>query len=330
MFKTIARGGIVGLLGIALAGGAVGCRGPADPDVARTFRHGRYPGSRDREYLVHVPTGYDPAGRPVPLVLVLHGCHEDHRTIRHDTDFNRVADRVGFLVVYPFITGYPGFRSKNCWGFWLADQIHEGRGEVQDLAGIIAEVRRDYRVDPDRIHVAGVSSGAAMAVAALVAHSELIASGCATAGVPYAETPLAVSNNCFLPGAFRPVAAVAAAMDAEMGAEKRPVPLLVVHSTGDCVVKIRAAENLRDAWGLAFGVDTARPIAVESGVAKGTRWTRARYGAAPDATVIETLFLDGLPHGWYGGRAGDYAFANAPDTAQLAWEFFRDHPFRKP
>ena len=65
-------------------------------------------------------------------------------------------------MVYPFITSYGGLREENCWGFWMDEQIHEGRGEVQDLAGIIAEVRRDYRVDPDRIHIAGLSSGAAM------------------------------------------------------------------------------------------------------------------------------------------------------------------------
>jgi poly(3-hydroxybutyrate) depolymerase len=147
--------------------------------------------------------------------------------------------------------------------------------------------------------------------------------------VPYGETPAAVSRNCWFPGIFRPVDGVVRAMDAEMGREKRPVPLLVIHSTDDCAVNIRAGENLRDSWGTAFGVDTAHPVSSDSGVTQGTRWTHARYGARDGGTVVETLFVEGLPHGWYGDRDGKYAFSNAPDSAQLAWEFFKSHLMRR-
>ena len=46
-------------------------------------------------------------------------------------------------------------------------------------------------------------------------------------------------------------------------------------------------------------------------------------------TVVEPLFVEGLPHGWYGDRDGKYAFSNAPDSARLAWEFFKSHPMRR-
>jgi poly(hydroxyalkanoate) depolymerase family esterase len=325
MVKTLVRPISAVPLGIALISGVVGCKSPPDDDIHKTFRHRDYAGSRDRRYIVHLPSGYDAAGRPLPLVMALHGCHEDHETIRHDTDFNRVADREGFLVVYPYITSYDGLREKNCWGFWRDEHIHEGRGEVQDLGGILEEVRRDYRVDPDRIHIAGVSSGAAMAVAAMVAHSELIASGSPTAGEPYGETPASV-GRCLSPGAFKPLDQVVGAMDAEMGAAKRPVPILIIHSTGDCMVNIRASRKIRDSWARAFGVDLTSPVASDSGVTKGTRWTHTRYGGSGGRTVVETLFVEGLPHGWYGDRDGEYAFSQAPDTAQLAWEFFKTHP----
>src|SRR5262249_3015834 len=138
--------------------------------------------------------------------------------------------------------------------------------EVQDLGEIVREVQRDYRVDPNRIHVAGVSSGAAMAVAVMVAHPSLIASGASTAGVPYSESAASVSGKCKSPGVFKPLDRVVGAMDEEMGREKRPVPILIIHSTDDCEVNIRASENIRDAWGKAFGVDTASPVLSVSGV----------------------------------------------------------------
>jgi hypothetical protein len=43
-----------------------------------------------------------------------------------------------------------------------------------------------------------------MAAAAMVAHCEVIASGCSTVGEPYGETPLSVSR-CRSPGASKPV-----------------------------------------------------------------------------------------------------------------------------
>ena len=47
-----------------------------------------------------------------------------------------------------------------CWEWWIDANIHEGRGEVADLAEIVKEVQHDYQVDPNRIHIAGLSSGA--------------------------------------------------------------------------------------------------------------------------------------------------------------------------
>ncbi len=50
---------------------------PPGSDVRKIFRARAYPGSRRREYLVHVPPSYEREER-VPLVMVLHGCNQDH------------------------------------------------------------------------------------------------------------------------------------------------------------------------------------------------------------------------------------------------------------
>ena len=46
------------------------------------------------------------------------------------------------------------------------------------------------------------------------------------------------------------------AMTAEMGANKWPVPIFIIQSEADPVVNVHYAENIRDSWGKAFGVDT--------------------------------------------------------------------------
>ncbi|MCU0537029.1 MAG: hypothetical protein MUD14_24345, partial [Hydrococcus sp. Prado102] len=113
---------------------------------------------------------------------------------------------------------------------------------------------------------------------------------------------------------------------------KRIVPLMAIHSQDDCTVNIKASQNIRDSflrlwgqnWGLARGIEVMQ----ESGVTKGTAWNHEKYYLdSPQATILETLFLKGLPHGWYGDRNGKYAFSNAPDTTLLVWNFFKSHPF---
>ncbi len=308
----------------------------AGQDIYKTLPAQAYPDSRNREYIVHLPTN---SNGNMPLVMVLHGCNQTHETIKHDTDFDSLADQEGFVVIYPFITSYNGLRNKNCWGFWFDEHIHEGRGEVQDLRSIIEVVQEVYPIDINRIHITGLSAGAGMAVAALVAHSELFASGSTTAGLPYGETAKSVSFSCYNPGTFKSVSQVAAAIKSELDRDppqenaKRVVPIFAIHSTNDCTVNVKASENIRDSflqlWQQGFDLDfSTLNVIEESGITKGTPWTLKKYAIEPySRTIAETLFLKGLGHGWYGNRDGQYAFANAPNTAQLVWDFFKSHPF---
>lgn len=298
-------------------------------DVAHVFRARAYSGSRSRHYVVHVPSGYD-GSSPAPLVMVLHGCRQTHHDIQRIADFDALADRDGFLVVYPFVTSYTGMRNRNCWGWWFANEIHAGAGEVEDLWQIIREVRNAYNVDRRRIHVTGLSSGAGMAVALMVARSARIASGAAVAGVPYAERARAVGLVRQLKGHFRPVEAIVDEMKVEMGPGARPVPILIVHSHDDATVNIQAARNLRDSWAQCFDIDTVRRVAVRRGQSGTTRWEHTRYRGPNRRTAIETLFLEGPGHGWYGGRPGRFSYPAAPNAAAHLWEFFQSHPAERP
>lgn len=298
-------------------------REPLADDVTHTFDARSYPGSRARRYLVHVPQGK--AGRrPRPLVVVLHGCQQDNRDIEQISGFNELADRDDFLVAYPFITSYRGMRNRNCWGWWFDREIHAGAGEVEDLWQIVEEIKQHYAVDSTRIHVCGLSSGAGMAVAMMVAHADEIASGAAVAGVPYAEKTDAVRHVFNKTPRNRPVVAIVKAMHDEMG-DARVVPLQIVHAEGDDVVDINSANVLRDSWGHCFGLDTRNPFEVYEGVEQGTEWVHSLYRGEDKKSVIETLFLDGPGHGWYGGNPGKYSFPEAPDIKQFMWKFFASH-----
>jgi len=294
-------------------------------ESARIFRRHSYPGSRTRRFELHLPRGYSD-NASMPLVMVLHGCRQNSADIRRISNFDAIADREGFIALYPFVTGYSGMRIRNCWGWWLDNEIRPGAGEVEDLWQIVEQVKQEVRVNERRIHIAGLSSGGGMAVAAMVVHRSRFASGAAVAGVPYSETPLAVSFPGQSGAAFKPTGELVSAMKSIMGEDGRPSPIFIVHSHGDATVDIQAARNIRDSWATCFGIDTTRPGSENSGTTGGAPWVHRGYREPWRRSAIETLFIEGRGHGWYGGNPGNFSFPEAPDISDSMWRFFKRHP----
>jgi len=295
---------------------------PPGSDVRKTFRARAYRGSRRREYIVHVPPSYERHER-LPLVMVLHGCNQDHFDMQTITRFDRLADRYGFIAVYPFITTYRGVRLRNCWGWWRHGDIRRGSGEVEDLWNIVNAVRRSHRVDADRIHVTGLSSGAAMAVAMAVVHGGKIASCAAVAGVAYGESIWALGRY----PRVKQTASTVADMKQAMGGNRGATPLFIAHSADDHVVGLRAAQKLRDSWIACFDLD-AESANLTQGKHHRKPWSLTTYSDGEGASTLDYLVLKGYEHGWYGGAPGPFSVPDAPDVSNMIWSFFARHPRR--
>ena len=320
--------GAIGLVigALVLAGSA-----SAGSLESRSLPAGPYPGSRERIYRVFVPDDL-PADGGAPVVMLLHGCLQDERDMIEDTRFTELAERDGFIVVFPFVTSYPflPLRARNCWGFFVEGQRQEGRGEAADLRRIFGAVEEEFRADPARRYVAGLSSGGAMAVVMAVAYSEDIAAAGAVAGVPYGEDACAVAHACFTGVRHRPVAALREAMRAEQQAEEdqRLVPLMVIHSTNDGTVPIKNALNLRDAW-IAHHAPDATLAGTGDCTTDGVPCEHSRFVDRAGRTVVETVFYDGprfgRTHFWVGDHEGRFADPDGPSASELLWDFFRQH-----
>jgi poly(hydroxyalkanoate) depolymerase family esterase len=299
----------------------------------KLFTAKSYDGSADRRYQVYIPSSYANQ-KPVPMVMVLHGCHQTERNMIEETRFSDLAERENFIVVYPFITTYDGPREENCWGFFLEHHIHEGAGEVEDLYQIALEVEESFAIDPARRYVTGLSSGAGMSVALAVAQNEYFAAAGSVAGLPYSEKSWSVGFFCMNKGYFKPVSELIAAMRAEERApdEQRQIPLMAIHSRNDCVVNLQASENIRDAWIRRYGLG---PTAAENTdcTTEGVACEHQIYGE-PKQSIVETIFYDGKrgyfnakrSHYWVGDNTGEFADPQGPSATELQWTFFKDHP----
>lgn len=129
---------------------------------------------------------YSPAHLPddnYPLVLVLHGCTQSAEEVALQTGWNRIADSLGFFVLYPQ-TKFANNVSK-CFRWFSEKDIASDAGESASIHQMVKHFMQHHPVDSTEVFITGISAGGAMAVAMLARYPELFASGAIIAGGPF-------------------------------------------------------------------------------------------------------------------------------------------------
>ncbi|GHA72305.1 extracellular catalytic domain type 1 short-chain-length polyhydroxyalkanoate depolymerase [Cognatilysobacter bugurensis] len=266
--------------------------------------HGR------RDYRLYLPVGYDAAGAPRPLIVMLHGCTQTAEDFAIGTRMNALADRHGFLVAYPQQIGKANH--AKCWNWFRSEDQRGDAGEPSILAGIARQIAQEHRVDTGRIFVAGLSAGAAMAVILGQTHPDLFQAIGVHSGLPYASAH-------DMPSAFGAMQGHGAQAVPAPGAA---VPMIVFHGDEDRTVAPSNADALAKA--------AARPgqrTRTESGrAAGGQAFTRQVVVDDAGRSHFERWTLHGAGHAWSGGDpAGSYTDATGPDASAAMVAFFLQH-----
>jgi poly(hydroxyalkanoate) depolymerase family esterase len=264
-----------------------------------------------RSYKLYVPKCH--SGRPLPLVVMLHGCTQDADDFAAGTQMNALAERDGCIVVYPVQP--QGANASKCWNWFKPADQRRDSGEPALIAGMTREVMSKHAVDPTRVFIAGLSAGGAMAAIMVHAYPDLYAAACVHSGLAVGaahdlQSALAAMRGGKLPGARR------------TAAPKRP--LIVFQGDADATVHpSNTAELLRgfDAQAVVFD-ETSHE---EAGKRKSTV-ERLKSAEGVDA---ELWLIHGAPHAWAGGSGnGSYTDATGPDASAVMMRFFLDHPLQ--
>ena len=261
-----------------------------------------------RDYLRYVPRSYD-RSKPTPLVISLHGAVLWGAAQKETSQWNRVADAQGFIVVYP--SGAKGSGPR----VWHAEDDGTSLSkDVRFISELIDTLSAHYNIDPARIYANGLSNGGGMSFAL----------------------------SCMLSDRIAAVGMVAAAhfLPLSWCTDRRAVPMIAFHGTADKQIPYKGGRTwvapsqfTRFPNVLTWVADWARknqcaPTPSDSVVAADVTRRAYTHCAADAAVVLYTI--QGGGHTWPGGKPMPEWFVgrttNSIDASSEMWAFFREHP----
>jgi polyhydroxybutyrate depolymerase len=307
------------LLGLALvfttcsgaaARGADKGGGPGDVEREITV------GGRDRTFLVHVPPSYK-AGTPVPLVLNFHGGAGNAKDQQKNSKMDALADRHGFIVVYPDGTGalrhrFLSFNAGMCCGYAVKHNIDD----VSFVRAMLDDLEHAYSIDRARVYATGFSNGA------IFSHR----------------------LGCELSDRIAAIAPVSGPIGIPNCAPSRPVPVLYFHGTadpaapytggnvkalvGDDVHPYVSARETITGWAKRDRCQLEPQVTLRQGAV-----TCESYPACAGDASVTLCTVQGGGHAWPGGDTTISERRVGPlnrdvSASDMIWQFFSKHALK--
>jgi polyhydroxybutyrate depolymerase len=257
-----------------------------------------------REYLLYAPKSYKRA-KPTPLVISLHPAMSWPTSQMHFSQWNRMADEHGFIVVYP--AGEGG--GPKTW-FMRGRRTPSRMPDVIFISELIDTLEASYNIDPTRIYADGLSNGGGMAFVLSCTLSDRIA---AVGMVSAARSP-----------------------DWNWCDNDRPVPMIAFHGTADRIAPYNGGRTPvgSDIFPSvpSFTANWARrnrcgQHPIESAAAADV--TRLEYTDCANDAAVVLYTVRGGGHQWPGGRPIPEwlvgPFSRSVDATSQMWAFFREH-----
>jgi len=266
-----------------------------------------------RNYKLYIPR-HPLTGRRALLVM-LHGGTQDADDFAAGTRMNALAEEHGFVVAYP--SQSKAANASLCWNWFSPENQMRGRGEPAIIAGITSEIVAEYAVDPDRVFVAGLSAGGAMAAVMGATYPDLFAAVGIHSGLPYqsaADLPsafAAMRGDARLPGQR-------SGKSRGTGDDSPLIRTIIFHGDADNIVHPSNAANMVEVEMGSESVEHGEPR--HTTIRAHTRTvTRDKTGAV----VVEQWLVHGSGHAWSGGSPdGTYTDPHGPDASQEMLRFF--------
>jgi poly(hydroxyalkanoate) depolymerase family esterase len=282
------------------------------PDGAQFLSRSFACAAGSRDYKLYIPRHLPENGRA--LLVMLHGGTQDGDDFAAGTRMSERAEEHGLIVAYP--SQSKAANASLCWNWFMPEHQKRGAGEPSIIAGVTREIVASYAVDPDRVFVAGLSAGGAMAAVMAATYPEIYAAIGVHSGLPY-------ESATDLPSAFAAMRGNAGSRGRRSrkprGAIDAPrVRTIVFHGDADNIVHPSNAAGIVGASKLGERIERA-----DTRSSEGRTYTRTVIRDQDGAAVVEDWLLHGSGHAWSGGSAdGSYTDPDGPDASREMLRFF--------
>lgn len=273
------------------------------PDGAQFFSGTFECSAGKRDYRLYIPSNCGQGQRP--LIVMLHGCKQDPVDFAIGTQMNAIAEEHGLYVLYPAqpVQANP----MACWNWFNPkDQVRDS-GEPSILAGMTRQIMSQHNIDHQRVYVAGLSAGGAMAAVLGATYPDIYGGIGVHSGLPYQ-----VAND---------VVSAFAAMRGEVKVSRNPhaiprIPIIVFHGEADATVHPTNADKIVASQAQAGDTTEAE---ISSGRTYTRKITRDRSGKVWN----EHWLIHRGKHGWSGGSTeGSFTEPHGPDASREMVRFF--------
>lgn len=256
----------------------------------------------ERDYLLYLPDAYS-TEVSLPLVIVLHSYGWKAKIAMWNTDFNEVAEKYGFVIVYPNAT--PN------WNSGIGDNPSYPTPDSDDVAfikALITEMRELYHIDLERVYATGYSNGGFMAYRLACEASDQIAAIASVGGA----MPESVFDNC------KP---------------KRAVSVLEMHGTKDTTVQYngrpgwKSMEEAIDFWSsnnACESVETQTMADIDP--EDESTIEKISHTNCKDGSSVILMKVENGGHTWPGEDDSAYGRVNKDiDASAEIWKFFEQY-----
>jgi poly(hydroxyalkanoate) depolymerase family esterase len=255
---------------------------------------------------------YVPDARPASpaIVVAMHGCGGSGPGFYSGSEFASLADRYGFIVIYPSAQQQAGF--GKCFDTWSDAAKRRGGGsDPVSIVSMVTYVEQRYGGDPNRVFATGSSSGGMMTNEMLALYPDVFKAGAAFMGVPF---------NCFAnaadypPGASQCTGGNMNRTPQQWGDAVRqafpgytgPRPRMQLwHGTADTLVPYSLLQEEIEQWTNVVGLSQT-PTSTDT---PQSGWNRRRYADSGGTVRVEAYSIQGAGHSLPAGGMAAVAVA---------------------